>query len=175
MSPPAAFGRTASLDVDHTFTAAVRPHVQRLYAVAYSILRDNNEADDAVQATMVLAWRHWESLKDRDNPGPWLAKICVNHCLRHRKLLVSRWRTMDADVEATDVAHRTAVPFAGRMLDLDTAYRRLSLQQRAVVALTYHHGYTVVEAASLKGCRPGTARSHLARALATLRKELRDD
>lgn len=172
MTPSMAEQRTALVDVDLAFTEAVRPHVRRLYAVAYSILRDRNEADDAVQETMMLAWRNWNSLKDKNQPAPWLTKICVNHCLRHRKILTSRWRTMDA--EAKNAASRVAVPFSGRMLDLDRAYQRLSLQQRAVVALTYHHGYTVVEAAGFMGCRPGTARSHLARALATLRKELKD-
>ena len=57
-------------------------------------------------------------------------------------------------------------------LDLDRCYRRLSRQQRAVVTLHYQYGYTIDECATLIGCQPGTARSHLARALASLRKEL---
>jgi len=57
-------------------------------------------------------------------------------------------------------------------LDLDRGYRRLTRQQRAVVTLHYEYGYTLDECAALIGCQPGTARSHLARALASLRKEL---
>jgi len=55
------------------------------------------------------------------------------------------------------------------------AFRSLSTKQRAVVVLHYHHGYSLDECASLLGCRPGTARSHLARALTTMRKELAYD
>lgn len=163
----------AQLEIDLAFTGAVRPEVRRLFALAYSILRDRHEAEDAVQETMVLAWKHWSKLRDRDHPGPWLAKICVNHCVRRRSLLMKRWRTVDT----TDggVAANMAAPLQGRMIDLDRAYQKLSVQQRAVVALTYHHGYTVIEAAELMGCAAGTARSHLARALSTLRKELKDD
>ena len=40
------------------------------------------------------------------------------------------------------------------------------------MTLHYEYGYTLDECASLIGCQPGTARSHLARALASLRKEL---
>jgi RNA polymerase sigma factor (sigma-70 family) len=161
------------VEVDLAFTGAVRPEVRRLFALAYSILRDRHEAEDAVQETMVLAWKHWSKLRDPDHPGPWLAKICVNHCLRRRRLLTDKWRTLDA--EEHGAAARTVAPLQGRMIDLDRAYQKLSVQQRAVVALTYHHGYTVVEAAELMGCAAGTARSHLARALTTLRKELGDD
>ena len=118
------------------------------------------------------AWRSWEKARNREQPGPWLTRICVNHCVRRRGLLRRRWNTISYE-DAADVA-RAPAPFTGHMLDLDAAYRKLSVQQRAVVALTYHHGYTVDESAALMGCAPGTARSHLARALATLRRELGD-
>src|SRR5207253_10799386 len=51
------------------------------------------------------------------------------------------------------------------------SFRGLTRQQRAVVALHYQYGYTLDECAGLMGCRPGTARSHLARALQTPREE----
>lgn len=55
-------------------------------------------------------------------------------------------------------------------LDLARAYAQLSKQQRAAVALHYFYGYTLDECAELLGNRPGTVRSHIARALATLRQ-----
>ena len=59
--------------------------------------------------------------------------------------------------------------------DLDRSYRRLTRQQRAVIALHYEYGYTIDECAHLIGCAPGTARSHLARALTTMRKDLQNE
>lgn len=61
------------------------------------------------------------------------------------------------------------------LLDMERAYRRLSLKQRAAITLNYRHGYSVEECAAFMGCRPGTVRTHVARGLATLRKELGDD
>jgi DNA-directed RNA polymerase specialized sigma24 family protein len=55
---------------------------------------------------------------------------------------------------------------------MDRAYRHLSLRQRAAITLNYRHGYSVEECAGFMGCRPGTVRTHVARGLATLRKEL---
>jgi RNA polymerase sigma factor (sigma-70 family) len=62
----------------------------------------------------------------------------------------------------------------GRYIDLHSAFRRLSPQQRAVVSLHYMCGYTLTECAVLMGCSAGAVASHLSRALSKLRKELQD-
>jgi RNA polymerase sigma factor (sigma-70 family) len=147
------------------FEAAVHAESGRLFAVAYSILRDPQEAEDAVQETMELAWRSWGALRDPAKRSAWLRQICVRRAIRSRRRLLPRlW------LAETASAHRE--PPEDPDLDLDRGYRRLTRQQRAVVTLHYEYGYTLDECAALIGCQPGTARSHLARALASLRKEL---
>ena len=147
------------------FEAAVHAESGRLFAVAYSILRDPQEAEDAVQETMELAWRSWDALRDPLKRGAWLRQICVRRAIRTRRRLLPRLWLTD-----TNEPHRQSPEEPD--LDLDRSYRHLSRQQRAVVTLHYEYGYTIDECAALIGCQPGTARSHLARALATLRKEL---
>jgi RNA polymerase sigma-70 factor, ECF subfamily len=141
-----------------------------LYTVALAILGDPGEAEDAVQETLLRAWRHWDPTLPNSAIRPWLRRICVNQCLDRKPLLQKLRRVLDlhSDVAAFDHA-------ASRDPGLTDAYSRLSPRQRAVVVLHYHYGYTLDEAASMMGCRPGTARSHLARALAILRLELRDE
>lgn len=150
---------------DESFEAVVRTETGRLFGVAYSILRDVQEAEDAVQETMELAWRSWDRLREPSKRGAWLRRICVRRCLRIYRGLIRRSFLVDhAATAAADTDQRD--------LDLDRSYRRLTRQQRAVVALHYEYGYSLDECAALIGCRPGTARSHLGRALATLREEL---
>lgn len=152
------------------FEAAVRLETSRLLNLAFSVLRDAGEAEDAVQETMVRAWRAWESLADPDRRGAWLTRICINHCLRSRRR-ASRW-LLWADRNAGD-PDPVGSPAADEVdLDMDRAVRRLTLHQRTVITLHYHHGYSLDECADLMGCRPGTVRSHLARALTTLRREI---
>jgi RNA polymerase sigma-70 factor (ECF subfamily) len=150
---------------DHTaFDDAVRSHSRRLLGLALSILGDQHEAEDAVQDTMMLAWRSWTSLRDPDRRGAWLKQICVRRCLRAKRRRFGLLPVTEQDRDPRDLA--TADP------DLDRAFRRLSRHQRAVIRLHYRDGYSLDECARLMGCRPGTARSHLARALTSLRQEL---
>jgi RNA polymerase sigma factor (sigma-70 family) len=158
---------------DLTFDAVAVADARRLFTLALSILRDDGEAEDAVQETLLRAWRSWETVSRMERPAAWLTRVCVNHCISRRRMLRSRgWPPLTL-VEDEAVAGMTRSE--ADLMDMERAYRRLSLKQRAALTLNYRHGYAVEECAVLMGCRPGTVRTHIARGLATLRKELGND
>lgn len=70
--------------------SVVIPETRRLYGLALVIVVDRHEAADAVQETLLSAWRHWGSLRDPGAQSAWLTRICVRRCLRHRQLLSRR-------------------------------------------------------------------------------------
>jgi RNA polymerase sigma-70 factor, ECF subfamily len=155
-SPPASEARDA-----------LALETPRLLALAYSVLHDRYEAADAVQDTLERALRSWPSVRQPDRVSSWLSTICVRQALkaarrRQRLSLLAFHATPQKSVGPTDT-------------DLEQALRRLTARQRAVVGLHYIYGYTLDEAAALVGCRPGTARSHLNRALSKLREALGDE
>jgi RNA polymerase sigma-70 factor (ECF subfamily) len=140
----------------------------RLLQIAFAILRDPQGAEDAVQDTLLMAWKSWSQLRDPARRRAWLTRICVRRCLRLRSSLALRRR-----VEATAASLDGAPAQDDGDLDWDAAFLSLSPAQRAVVTLHYHHDLTLDDCAGVMGCRPGTARRHLARALEKLRKEVR--
>ncbi len=73
-----------------TFDSVVVQDARRLYSLAFLILRDAGEAEDAVQETQLKAWRSWESLSRTDRPAAWLTRVCVNHYISRRRHLRSR-------------------------------------------------------------------------------------
>ena len=169
--------RSEGVTLDQGFETVALSQARRLYGLAFSILGDSAEAEDAVQESLVLAWRSWDQVRDAAARSAWLTRICVNHCIRRRGLL-SRlpWPSGGRDEvvpEAFEAARWAAAaandPRAAR---IGEAFDRLSVRQRAVLTLHYHHGYSLDECAALMRCRPGTVRSHLARGLASLREEL---
>jgi RNA polymerase sigma-70 factor (ECF subfamily) len=152
-------------------SAVVAPHAERLLRLALAVVDDPGEAQDAVQETLLVAWRHWSSWARLANPSAWLTRVCVHQCVRRRRLL-KRWVFWSPDQWAAAGAQGPELD--GRLLDLHRAYRHLSPPQRAVLYLHLQEGLTVEECAGQLGIRPGTARSHLGRALSKLRKELLD-
>ena len=172
MTASATTAMTSDALPTRTFDSVVMQDARRLYSLAFLILRDAGEAEDAVQETQLKAWRSWESLSRTDRPAAWLTRVCVNHCISRRRHLRSRgW----PPVALTEESASSPDPAASAdIVDVDRAYRQLSLKQRAAITLNYRHGYSVEECAVFMGCRPGTVRTHVARGLAALRKELGD-
>jgi DNA-directed RNA polymerase specialized sigma24 family protein len=76
--------------LEPTFQAVAVPGARRLYSLALSILRDEGEAEDAVQETLLKAWRSWDSVSRMERPVGWLTRVCVNHCISRRRHLRSR-------------------------------------------------------------------------------------
>ncbi len=155
------------------FEVTVTPEVRRLLGLAMTIVRDQADAEDAVQDTLVSAWKSWAALRSSSQARPWLTRICVNSCI-DKKRRDKRTDAASLDIPEIEPAAPRTPRMEGEMLDFDKVFGSLSAHQRAAFALHFHHGYTLDECAQMMGCRPGTARSHLGRAVATLRKELSD-
>jgi len=155
------------------FERLVQAEAKRLYRLAVAIVDEPHEAEDAVQDTLVTAWRRWSSLEGFSNQSAWLTRVCVREFLRRRRSFRTQqlwlWdrRRPEDEMLIADIGVQ--------LMDVHRAYQHLSPRQRAMVTLHHHDGYTVEQCAVFLGCSSGTARSHLGRAMAKLRKELADD
>src|SRR5260370_18127387 len=101
-------------DLD-SFEQAVRTQSQALLSLARAILGDRQEAEDAVQDTMELAWRSWRSLRDPERLNAWLKRICVRRCLRVKPRLFGLLPLREQDPDPrptppTDPAPAPALP-----------------------------------------------------------------
>ena len=159
---------TTDRAVAEDFEHAVRSEGPRLFGLSLAVLGRPELAEETVQETFERAWRVWPTLDDPDKRRAWLARVCVNRSLDVRRYLARRLRL----AFAREADHPTTTTEFG--LDLGRAMGHLSRRQRAIIGLHYACGYSLDECAAMIGCQPGTARSHLARALATLRVELGD-
>jgi RNA polymerase sigma-70 factor (ECF subfamily) len=134
------------------------------------ILRDANAADDAVQDTLLRAWRDLPALREPDNFDAWLYRVLVRSCGdQHRRLRRHRHDQLPAEERGT--ASDSSQLVADRD-ELETAIGRLSVEHRVVVVLHYYLGLSQAEIAGAIGQPLGTVKSRLSRAVDFLRAEL---
>src|SRR5512141_2914824 len=64
------------------FGALARPLADRLYAIAYRILRDADQAEDATQRALIDTWQHLDQLRDPDRFDAWTCRTVVRAAYR---------------------------------------------------------------------------------------------
>ena len=150
------------------FAGLVNLTSDRMYAIAVRVLRDSDLAEDALQSALLTAWRQLPNLRDPDRYQAWVRKVLVHACYaeaRRRRAWSAHVRVLPVDGpvgpdEIVSVDDRDT---------LDRAFRRLSVEQRAVFVLHHHQGLSLVEIAETLGIPAGTARSRLHHATRVLR------
>ena len=154
---------------DHdAFAVLVRGSIAQLDAAARLILRDPELARDAVQESLVRAWKSLPGLRDPERFDAWLHRLLVHSCfdlLRHR-----RRRVLEVELDPIDA------PFVGDVSrdiadrdELDRVLQRLDPEWRAVVVVHYFLGLPLPEVAAVLGIPVGTAKSRLHRSLEVMR------
>ena len=146
----------------------------RMYAIATRILRDAELAEDALQSALLTAWRQLPTLRDPDRFEPWVRRLLVHACYAEAR----RRRTWAANVRVLPVDGPAAPDMLVSVADrdaLDRAFRRLTIEQRAVFVLHHHVGLQLVEIAETLGVPAGTARSRLHYATRALRAAVEAD
>jgi RNA polymerase sigma factor (sigma-70 family) len=146
----------------------------RMFAIATRILRDSHLAEDALQGAFITAWRELPSLRDPDRFEAWVRKLLVHACYaeaRRRRSWAANVRLLPVDGPATPDQSISVVDRDA----LDRAFRRLTVEQRAVFVLHHHLGLPLVEVAETLGVPAGTARSRLHYATRALRAALEAD
>lgn len=156
------------------FTALVLRFGDRLYSVAYRILRDAGRAEDAVQQTFFIAWRELPTLRDDGRLEAWLYRLLVNACyaeIRHTR----RWQPGLRLVSVEDPAEDDAQMSVAHRDELERAFRRLSTEHRAVLVLHHYLGLSGAEVGEVLGLSAGTVRSRLHYARQAVRAAIEAD
>ena len=147
------------------FAAAVTANEKKLYIAALSVVRNTEDARDAVASAVAHAWEKLDSLRDADKFDGWLLQITYNEAkklYRHGKEFVSLSEAEDLFSYGPDTG---SVEF----FDL-LASARLDDRSRQIIILRFFCGYDLSQTAESLGLPLSTVKTKYYRALEKFRK-----
>ena len=166
----------AQRDVE-AFERIVLPHLDDAYTLANYLLRNEHDAQDAVQDAVLRALRYFDGFRDGDARA-WLLAIVRNCCHTwHRRNHANRETVAYADAEGapqlhgSDDADALAIQSSERAV-IDRALAELPLEFREVIVLRELQELSYKEISTVTGVPIGTVRSRLARARRRLASSL---
>lgn len=170
---------------ERAFETLVERHQERAYRLAWSILGDAEEAKDLSQEAFLRLYEKAGSFDGRSRFSTWFHRLLVNLCLDRRRQRRSWLRrllpTQPEEGDPIDAIPSPAADPAEQVGNREAASRvwkaagRLSVHQRAALALHVREDLSSREIAKILDCSEATARVHLHRAVVALRKAMRHD
>ena len=142
---PEAFDRLTELMMD------------RLFSVAFRILRNTQSAEDATQQALLAIWRQLPQLRDADRFEAWCYRLLVNASYaEHRR----HGRSLRSQI-SSPTRPKTRTSRSTIEIRSSAGSRRLSAEQRAVLVLQHYLNLSHAQMADVLGVPVGTVRSRL--------------
>jgi RNA polymerase sigma-70 factor, ECF subfamily len=170
---------------EQAFDELVGRYQGRAYRLAWSILRDAEDARDVSQEAFVILYRSAGTFRGTARFSTWFYRILVNQCLDHRRRAGWWRRLVDRDTgddNEPSLTERQAAPASDPAGDIDQARMMATLwravdglapRQRAALLLHVQEELPVRDIAAILECSEATVRVHLHRAVRALKKTLR--
>jgi RNA polymerase sigma-70 factor, ECF subfamily len=152
------------------FEMIIRNSSRTLFAIAYGVLQNREEAEDVVQDAFVKAWKTRWRVRDPEKFPAWLATIARN---RARDLFRAR-RTVPLSEELHDEPDGSSISAANAELngEVHAALASLPETHRLAITLRYFDALDYATIERTLGLTNGALRGILGRALQTMRKRL---
>ena len=164
--------------VDSAFSEMVEEYTGFAYNVAYRMLRNVEDAEDAVQEAFISAYRAFSTFKGQSKLSTWLYRIVVNACLMKIRKEKARSKyfleTGYNDAVVTDWGnHPEEAAINSELRDVvESGLQSLSPELRSAVVLRDIQGLTTEEASTTLGLSIAAFKSRLHRGRILLRSHL---
>ena len=156
------------------FEMIIRTQSRALFAIAYGVLQNREEAEDVVQDTLVKAWKTRWRVRDPEKFPAWLATIA-----RHRARDVARYRRtvpfpteVDEPIDPSLEAAAQESKVSEINEQVQAALSALPELHRAALTLRYFEEMDYAAIERTLGLSNGALRGILGRAMATMRERL---
>ena len=162
---------------EEALSALYTMHSSRVYNYALRLIGDERDAEEILQDVFMAAWRTAGRFRGQARVTTWLMRIAHYRAVdriraQQRRIKV---RALDVSDERLPDEHGEAgFELVGSIDQIQAAFAHLSIEHRAAIELTFTHGLSYAEAATVMGVPFGTVQSRLHYAIRHLRRVLDD-
>lgn len=169
--PGEAMGRAEVRD-EQAFAAVFHAEHDRAVRLAYLLAGDREVAEDAVAEAFARMYEKWRAGRV-ERVGAYVRRSVVNQVKNHRRSM-ARLRRHESRRRGDDRGTVVPTEQVAARETLDALLARLPYRQRAAVVLRYYEDLSEADTAEELGCRRGTVKSLVSRAMAALREAAAD-
>jgi len=142
---------------------AVSAHIQSIVRLAYTYVRNIQDAEDIAQDTFVSYLQSGKAFESDEHEKAWLLRVCMNKC---KNLLKSGW------YKSRNPLPEDLSTLSPEENDVLSEVMRLDEKYRVPIHMYYYEGYAIADIAALLSLPSATVGTRLARAKSLLKKNL---
>lgn len=153
------------------FIQKINENRLKIYKTAIAILKNEDDANDAIQETLYSAYKNYYSLKEKSYFTTWIIRILINNCYniinKNKKISY-----IDDNViqNTTDVEDNYAVENS-----LEWVLEQIDKDLKEIVVLYYYDDFSVADIANVLKIPQGTVKSRLSRARAQIKEIIKKE
>jgi len=158
---------------EEAIEALVRRYQRMVYAFAYRMINDMEEAKDLTQDIFIRAMKGLKDFRQESSFRTWLYRIAVNVCLNHKRLQKGTDVEVDERVTGNQKDVLSIMMEKERERLIKDALEELPPKQRLAIVLRAYEGLNCQEASSIMGCSESSVKAHYHFGVRRLKEVLR--
>jgi RNA polymerase sigma-70 factor (ECF subfamily) len=158
------------------FRTLVDRHLPTVLAIGRRMLRDDAEAEDVAQETMLRLWRNAAKLElGEGGVRPWLRRVAANLCIDRVRAQRNTSLGDELPEESEPASQMTRLAERELGTRVDAALKALPERQRLALTLFHYEGMSQIEVGEAMGISDEAVESLLARARRALKTALKEE
>ena len=153
---------------EQAFTELILSIKNDLYRIGKSRLADDSDINDAIQETMINAYKHLKKLKDISSFKSWIIKILINECNKIYKKTNKKEKILEK-IKNEKISDNS-INSINSQIDFEILIGCLNYEEKLIIALYYNSKYSCNEIAKILNMNINTVKSKLVRAKEKVKK-----
>lgn len=164
----------AMQDDDTAYSELISSIQNNLYRVAQARLNNHEDVNDALQQTVIYAYKNIKQLREPKYFKTWIIKILINEC---NKIYQQNYKKLNIFTRLLNKNVEQESPYddytnINEKIDFENILNKLNYEERICIVLFYNSGYSALEIADILHSSENTIRSRIARAKAKIKNML---